>query len=335
MPQIPKTQKSAERLKALLKRCEGAYAPRTLQSYERDLSSFEAWCCANSVGWLPATPEIVAAFVNDQIEQHRLSTIKRRVCAIAFAHRMLDLPDPTAHSSVHLSMRRAGRAKPSRPEQVRGLTRDTLARVLKTRPTTLAGLRDVALICVAYDTLCRSAELGPMQIAHLRRDPNGGVSIIIPRSKADISGKGRVAHLSPGTVERLTEWLDAAGISEGPIFRGLHLARPSGRPLSMSSIRRIVKRAVRRAGVPASVADEFSGHSMRIGAAQDMMVAGFDILAIMQAGGWTTPHVAARYVENASTRRLHERRWAALGLGPKPVEQTPLSSQSRRPGSIT
>jgi integrase/recombinase XerD len=53
---------------------------------------------------------------------------------------------------------------------------------------------------------------------------------------------------------------------------------------------------------------------MRIGAAQDMMVAGFDMLAIMQAGGWTTPHVVARYVERASTRRLHERRWALLGL---------------------
>jgi hypothetical protein len=51
---------------------------------------------------------------------------------------------------------------------------------------------------------------------------------------------------------------------------------------------------------------------MRVGAAQDMMVTGFDMLAIMQAGGWTTPHVVARYVENASTRSLHERRWAAL-----------------------
>jgi hypothetical protein len=52
---------------------------------------------------------------------------------------------------------------------------------------------------------------------------------------------------------------------------------------------------------------------MRVGAAQDMMVTGFDMLAIMQAGGWTTPHVVSRYVENASTRSLHERRWAALG----------------------
>ncbi|NIO39435.1 MAG: hypothetical protein GTO41_04040 [Burkholderiales bacterium] len=51
---------------------------------------------------------------------------------------------------------------------------------------------------------------------------------------------------------------------------------------------------------------------MRVGAAQDMMVSGFDMLAIMQAGGWKKPDVVLRYVEHAATRRLHERRWVAL-----------------------
>lgn len=298
----------------ILAKCDGAYSPTTLSSYRQDLEAFRAWCRSHSEAWLPARSETVARFIDSQVSDHRLSTIKRRLCAVSFAHRMLDIPDPTKHSSVHLSMRRAGRARPSRPEQVRGLKREILEKILDTPSMTLASLRDVALICVGYDTLCRSAEIGPMQVGDLRRDSSGALSILIPRSKADISGKGRIGHLSPGTVERLTRWLEAAGISEGPMFQGLHLARPSGQALSMASIRRIVKRAVQRSGFPKSVADEFSGHSMRIGAAQDMMVAGFDILAIMQAGGWTTPHVAARYVENASTRRLHERRWAALGL---------------------
>ncbi len=77
-----------------------------------------------------------------------------------------------------------------------------------------------------------------------------------------------------------------------------------------SSIRRLIKRATDRAGLGPSVRCELSGHSMRIGAAQDMMVAGFDALAIMQAGGWKSPSVVLRYVENAATRELHERRWA-------------------------
>jgi hypothetical protein len=36
---------------------------------------------------------------------------------------------------------------------------------------------------------------------------------------------------------------------------------------------------------------------MRVGAAQDMLAARFDALAIMQAGGWETTTVLPRYVE--------------------------------------
>ena len=194
-----------------------------------------------------------------------------------------------------------------------GRTLSILQRLDAGGPGALAGHRDAALVSVGYDTLCRSSEIAAMQIEHVRRDANGPASILIPRSKADCAGNGRITHLSPATVERLDRWLEAAGIAEGPIFQGLHLGRPSGQPLRTCSIRRLVKRVARNAGLPELVADQLSGHSMRVGAAQDMMVTGFDMLAIMQAGGWTTPHVVARYVENASTRSLHERRWAALG----------------------
>jgi hypothetical protein len=43
-----------------------------------------------------------------------------------------------------------------------------------------------------------------------------------------------------------------------------------------------------------------------------MLTAGFDLLAIMQAGGWKTPEIVARYVEHANTRAMHERRWRVL-----------------------
>jgi integrase len=301
------------RIFSIFESCEGAYAPRTLSGYQNDLKCFREWCFDQSLAWLPCLPTTVADFVDHQPDCHKISTIKRRISAITFAHRMADLPEPTNHSTVCLALRRASRSRAERPDQVRGLTHDILSRVLDRRPTTLADMRDAALLGVGYDTLCRSSEISLMRIVHLRRDPSGAISIIIPRSKGDATGKGRVAHLSPMTAERLNCWLEAAGISDGSIFQGLHLGWPSGRPLGASSIRRIVKRVVQRAGFPKSVADQFSGHSMRIGAAQDMMVAGFDILAIMQAGGWTTPHVVARYVERASTRRLHERRWATIG----------------------
>ena len=45
--------------------------------------------------------------------------------------------------------------------------------------------------------------------------------------------------------------------------------------------------------------DAFSGHSMRVGAAQDLLCAGHDTAAIMRAGGWKSINVLGRYLELA------------------------------------
>ncbi|MEE4208847.1 MAG: tyrosine-type recombinase/integrase, partial [Parvularcula sp.] len=105
-----------------------------------------------------------------------------------------------------------------------------------------------------------------------------------------------------------------SGIRSGPLFQGLHTRKLSGEPLRTSAIRRLVKRAGMRAEESCAGASGISGHSMRVGAAQDMMVAGLDHVAIMQAGGWKTVDVVARYVENAAARNLHQRRWASIAL---------------------
>jgi len=190
--------------------------------------------------------------------------------------------------------------KDRRPVQSKGLTADILSRIVAALPETPAGIRDAALISVGYDTLCRSSELAAMTMAHLRTSAGGPWSVLIARSKSDHAGDGRVAWLAPETVVRLRRWLDVSGIGEGPLFRALHLARVSGTALDTCSIRRLIKRAARRAGLEVPTRGALSGHSMRVGAAQDMLVAGFDALAIMQAGGWKTTAVLLRYVENAS-----------------------------------
>ena len=289
--------------------CDGAYSCRTIDGYRSDLLVFAGWCRPHEYPWLPASPSSVAEFVDLQIEHHCLSTIKRRLCAIAFAHRLANLPTPTDHNTVRLAVRRASRLKVRRPKQVRGLTRTILATITAACPNTLPGLRDAALISVGYDTLCRSSELAIMQVNHVRFEEDGAATLFVPRSKSDVAGDGRIAYLSPDTALALSRWLDASGLRGGVLFRALHLSRPYDGALATSSIRRIIKRATRRAGLDDSLARDLSGHSMRIGAAQDMMVAGFDALAIMQAGGWKSSNVVLRYVEHAATRELHERRW--------------------------
>ena len=296
----------------LLFECIGAYSEFTLKGYASDLRIFKYWCKNKNFSWLPVEPAHLASFIDDQVKRHCLSTIKRRLCAIAFVHRLRDLPDPTTANVVQLAVRRAGRQRPSRPKQVRGLTHEIRAAIIAACPDTPAGLRDAALISVGYDTLCRSSELAAMRVEHVNFGGDETAALLIPRSKADATGEGRIAYLSPETTSLLVRWLFEAELHHGPLFRSLHLHRLHDGPLATSSIRRLIKRATERAGLDASITKELSGHSMRVGAAQDMMVAGFDALAIMQAGGWKSTNVVLRYVENASTKGLHERRWDAL-----------------------
>lgn len=298
-------------LDRIFARCEGAYSEITLRGYRNDLTRFRQWCSDRGHDWLPADPANIAGFVDHEVQSKTISTVRRRVEAIKFAHRMSDLPSPANHSDVMLALRRAGRAKHRRPKQALGLTSELLEKIAAACPDTLAGKRDAALVSVGYDTLCRSAELAAMMAEHLAADLT---TICVPRSKADPFGDGRIAYLSPTTIERLAQWLDGSGITEGPLFRGLHTAKLSSIAMETSSIRRLIKCAARRAGFGEDAVRGLSGHSMRVGAAQDMMVAGISTIGIMQAGGWRTFHVLARYVENASAEKMHQFRWERLGM---------------------
>lgn len=296
----------------LLNACADAYSERTIQGYSSDLRLFIDWCAEREEAWLPADPQTIAAFVDDQVEHYSIATIKRRLCAIAFAHRLRDLPTPITANIVQIAVRRGTRKRANRRHQKLGLTYEMRSKIVAACPPTISGIRDAALISVGYDTLCRSSELAAIDIEHIQAGRNGAISILVPRSKADVAGDGRIAHLSPNTFHLLSNWIEAANLREGPLFRSLHLHRVADGPLATSSIRRIIKRATQRAGIDPAMTAELSGHSMRIGAAQDMLVAGFDALAIMQAGGWKSTNVVLRYVENAATQDLHKKRWAAL-----------------------
>lgn len=303
----PASQDWASLLERVFARCEGAYADITLRGYRRDLETFASWCTERGETFMPSTSRIVGAFIDDQVRSYSYATIKRRVAAIQFLHRLSDLPSPVASSDVYLALRRAGRTKGRRPKQVRGLTSDLLEEILAACPDTLSGLRDAALISVGYDTLCRSAELAWMEVSHVDLQSQ---TVYIPRAKNDPFGDGRIAGLSERSTDLVSRWLEGARLREGALFRGLHTAKTGAGHLETSSIRRMIKAAARRAGLGDAAVD-LSGHSMRVGGAQDLMMSGHDTLMIMTAGGWKNVEVVARYVEKAAI--LHRRVQIAPG----------------------
>lgn len=303
--------------RALMPRLDGAYAPATLRAMRADYESFEAFCAARGECCLPASAEILAAFVEARGEVVRPTTVRRQLSSIERMHRVAKLPSPTRDEDVRLAMRRLFRQKGRRRRQALGLGQDLLEACLEACDTkTLQGKRDAALLLTLYDTLCRRSEIASLEVCDLAPTREGGYLVFVRRSKCDIEGEGRHALLGSRAARALEIWLAAAEIRCGPVFRGIRNGEPHWAGLSDQSVAFVLKSCARRAGLPDGIVCALSGHSGRVGRAQDMALAGFDHLAIMRAGGWRTIDVVARYVESAELRRISTRMLPADRISP-------------------
>ncbi len=85
-----------------------------------------------------------------------------------------------------------------------------------------------------------------------------------------------------------------------------------GGPLDPGDVARVFKAMATAAGLDAAVVAAISGHSSRVGAAQDQVRHGVELPAVMQAGGWTTPAMVARYTAKLDARRSGAAKLAML-----------------------
>ena len=128
---------------------------------------------------------------------------------------------------------------------------------------------------------------------------DGTLRVTIRRSKSDPFGMGRISFTSRRTAVHVAKWLDWRGPEIVPLFCGIYQEKPIDRALEATFVKRLVKDAAREVGLDPATIDAFSGHSLRVGAAQDLLTRGHDSIAIMRAGGWKSMGVLARYLEYA------------------------------------
>ena len=100
-------------------------------------------------------------------------------------------------------------------------------------PDRLTGLRDRALLLLGFAGAFRRSELVALDVADVE-ETETGLLITIRRSKTDQEGEGVAIAIARGTIacpaRVFREWLDAATIESGPIFRPINKAarwRPS------------------------------------------------------------------------------------------------------------
>ena len=115
--------------------------------------------------------------------------------------------------------------------------------------------------------------------------------------------KGEIVWVGADTVRLVYAWLDRAGIGDGRLFRSVGKGGQIGERLHPCQVPRIFKAMAHEAGLPEAVVAGLSGHSPRVGAAQDMVAAGIELPAILHAGRWKSTAMVNRYGERLLARR--------------------------------
>lgn len=343
-----------------------AMAPATKAAITADLKCYLAWCARRRpvILAVPAEPESLVHYLHwlakgsDTRRPAKPATLARRIASIARVHRILGFgekePLPTQAGMVRDTLKGIRRDKRQRQRQAAPLRLGeemaegqgapegvTIKALLASCGSDIIGLRDAALISLAYDAGLRVSELVTATVSDLRQVGDGSGRLDIAYSKTDQLGEGAKAWLSPDTMARVSAWLLASGLSEGPVFRRINvLTSPpdaagqqivrhyiGAKPLTRQGVVAILRRRVLEAvdlghvelelGMEGAAVRSLSAHSFRVGLTQDLFAAGEDGAGIALALRWSSPTTALRYARelsvgnNAAARVLGKMRGAA------------------------
>jgi integrase len=280
-------------------------APRTRQTYASKWRGFERWCQAHGATPLPASPSTIALFISSEAGRVKVGTIASSLSAIGYFHLMAGIPQdaqPHRHPSVQAIWAGIRRVHGAPPKRVAPLLIGELRQVADVLGDRLIDIRDRALLAIGFAGALRRSELCALTVDDVAFTPEG-LKVTIRRSKTDQEGHGAVIGLPMShdprvcPVRCLRAWLDAAQITEGPLFRGVNRhGHVAAKPLCGRSIARIVQRSAGKAGLDAKA---YSGHSMRAGLATSAAKAGKNALAIQRQGRWASPSMLGTYIRDA------------------------------------
>ena len=275
----------------------GKLAPNTKASYRSHWNGWEKWCMDTENSVMPAHPGTIIQYLEGKMANQVLGTVAAAAAAINHFHKMGGYPRPLDRENQKGFLETLAVRHIRRPKQVEGLTAANLEKIQKTayiprnKETETQALRrgiaDLAMIGLMRDALLRRSEAAALRWHHLKESQDGRALITIETSKTDRKGHGAVKPLTGQTVRWLRNSRGRARDTDPIIGIG-------GRQIA---------RRIRDAAVAAGLEGRYRGHSPRIGQAQDMAAAGYELPAIMQAGRWKSVSAVMRYIEHLEARR--------------------------------
>ncbi len=300
-------------------------AASTRRAYANDLRYFWAWAGFNPdypvpVGLLRRFAVEHSQGLPDSAERwlvheglkrpgvHAVSTIRRRLQAVAHAHREMGLESPTRDDQLRgilsgatrLAVQAGHTRKKSKP--ITKPILDLMIGAIDGR--TVRGLRARAVLEFAFYTGGRRrGEVATARIEYL--EPMGrGFYYHLDRSKTDQTGKGRRILLRSKRAGGMRRWLRVLrrnGIESGYIFRGIDRAgRIRDGHMDPGEVNRIVKMYLDRAGIDPT---GYSAHGLRRGFVSWCGRKGIPLQDVMQLTGHKQYKQVLEYYEQGNIER--------------------------------
>jgi len=253
----------------------------TRKAYASDLRDFAAFCGQHGLTTLPAEATTVGLYITALADRGlSVSTIRRRVAAIADSHSDVELPSPGAAKPVRAILAGISREKGVAPAKKAALTIDLVRQALDACRTDLHGLRDRAVILLGFHGALRRSELAALNVEDLAFERQGVVATI-RRSKTDQEAAG---------------YVEAADITTGPVFRTFDFAgKLQANRIDGRDVARIVQSAAKGAGLTGNM----GGHSLRAGFVTSAAQANVAIDRIAQVSRHKSPAILLGYVRRA------------------------------------
>lgn len=285
--------------------------PSTKRSYESDVRAFEAFASTRglkSPSDRPAHPIWVATWVVAmRSEGKAVATIERRVRGLGADHRIRGHADPTTHPVVVDAVRNLRRLDRRKQKQAYALRSADIHQIVrKVDSSTLAGVRDKALLLLGFAGALRVSEIAGLTVENVAiSDDRIVLTIDNPKTAKRgnevqhiVIARSQVGEQCAGVA--VLDWLEVGGVKAGPLFRGLtRHGTVREQSISTRAIGDIVKGRARDAGVIGWA--DVSSHSLRRGWATEAASRNVPQAIIKQHGRWKTDTAAARYVDTVGS----------------------------------
>ncbi|MFZ1469408.1 MAG: tyrosine-type recombinase/integrase [Paracoccaceae bacterium] len=288
--------------------------PNTLRAWERDLAYISAWKMA-AFGQPPHWPEdekVALRFILDHAQDltdkpgaaqdvamelqaiglrvaltcPAPATLDRRIASWQAFHRMRNLVSPFSAPLVQQARQKARRAnaRPRIPKSAKPITRDMLETLLASCDDTHRGIRDRAMLMLAFASGGRRrSEVSALNVEDITRDDfaaKGLVWIRLLETKTTRKDQAPRLPMKGRAARALVHWMEVLGDANGPLFRPVSKSdRPLPRRLASDALRTILRHRLKLAGLPEDYA---SPHGIRAGFLTQAALDGAPLAAAMK-----------------------------------------------------